>query len=129
MSRNCVVFFVLDHLITVLNTHVFSSICYISQELLNTGIFTIGYGITTLFQLINWASVNYQGRASNIVAAVSFHIYFLNYLLVSLIRISSNCRALCFSFFYTQVFGLFNTIAYAASTYFLFLEHKAGATH
>lgn len=27
------------------------------------------------------------------------------------------------------VFGIFNTIAYAASTYFLYLEHKAGATH
>lgn len=42
-----------------------------AQELLNTGIFTIAYAITTLFQLINWASVNYYGRASNITAAVS----------------------------------------------------------
>ncbi|XP_055296589.1 CKLF-like MARVEL transmembrane domain-containing protein 4 [Sitodiplosis mosellana] len=72
------------------------SVNWILTELINTGIFTIGYAITTLFQLINWVSVNYYGRASNITAAV---------------------------------FGLFNTIAYAASTYFLFLEHKAGATH
>lgn len=55
---------------TVLNNRVFILFTYL-QELLNTGIFTIGYGITTLFQLINWASVNYYGRTSNIIAAVS----------------------------------------------------------
>lgn len=55
---------------TVLNNRVFILFTYL-QELLNTGIFTIGYGITTLFQLINWASVNSYGRTSNIIAAVS----------------------------------------------------------
>lgn len=64
------------------------AICFFaSQELLNTGIFTIGYAITTLFQLVNWASVNYYGRASNIVAAVScfFFSFTLCFLVIQII--------------------------------------------
>lgn len=38
------------------------------------------------------------------------------------------CLNANFSHFFVQVFGLFNTIAYAAGTYFLYLEHKGGAT-
>lgn len=72
-----------------------------------------------ILQLAVWSSTgekdgHYGARGRNLAAGVSENCIFLKSLLLKL-----------FSFYY-QVFGLFNTIAYAASTYFLYLEHKSG---
>lgn len=74
------------------------AINWILTELLNTGLATILYTIAFIVQLATWANIHPN-------------LYWFR---------SSNIAAGCF--------GLFNTIAYAASSYFLYLEHKSGPT-
>ncbi|XP_008545456.1 MAL-like protein isoform X1 [Microplitis demolitor] len=68
---------------------------WILTELLNTGIISILYVIAFIVQLAVWSS--YSNNHYGIK--------------------SSNIAA--------GVFGIFNTIAYAAGTYFLYVEHKS----
>ncbi|KAG4067884.1 hypothetical protein HA402_010570 [Bradysia odoriphaga] len=76
------------------------AINWILTELLNTGIATLFYIIAFIVQLATWSNIH----------PGSYLQYFR----------ASNIAAGCF--------GLFNTIAYAASTYFLYLEHKSAST-
>ncbi|XP_037028849.1 CKLF-like MARVEL transmembrane domain-containing protein 4 [Bradysia coprophila] len=76
------------------------AINWILTELLNTGIATIFYIIAFIVQLATWSNIH-PGSSLQYFRA-------------------SNIAAGCF--------GLFNTIAYAASTYFLYLEHKSAST-
>jgi len=76
------------------------AINWILTELLNTGIATLLYIIAFIVQLAQWANLD-EG-----------HRYYSHR--------GSNLAA--------GSFGLFNTIAYAASSYFLYLEHKSGPT-
>lgn len=55
------------------------------QELINTGIFTIGYAITTLFQLVNSIDAHFHSKASNITAGVSLFSYFFTQSLYPLV--------------------------------------------
>ncbi|XP_044592094.1 MAL-like protein [Cotesia glomerata] len=68
---------------------------WILTELLNTGIITILYTIAFIVQLAVWSSYTNSQWSPK----------------------SSNIAA--------GVFGIFNTIAYAAGTYFLYVEHKS----
>jgi len=76
------------------------AINWILTELVNTGLATIFYVIAFIVQLAVWSNINPNTGLG----------YYR----------SSNLAA--------GSFGLFNTIAYAASTYFLYLEHKSGTT-
>jgi len=76
------------------------AINWILTELLNTGIATLFYVIAFIAQLAQWANLDDTSRHYS--------------------HRSSNLAA--------GSFGLFNTIAYAASSYFLYLENKNGPT-
>jgi len=95
--------------------------------------------VTAFIATILWVFVYFLGVREVLNLAVNWiltelvntGIFTVAYLIVSLFQLvnwidvhyigrASNITA--------AVFGLFNTIAYAASTYFLYLEHKAGAT-
>lgn len=66
------------------------------QELLNTGLATLLYFISSITQLAIWSA--HAGNS----------------------YVSANIAA--------GVFGIFNFVAYAIGTYFLYLEHKSGST-
>ncbi|CAD6208368.1 GSCOCG00003374001-RA-CDS [Cotesia congregata] len=97
---------------------------WILTELLNTGIITILYTIAFIVQLAVWSSYTnsqWSPKSSNIAAGVSIITlsYQLCYLLASTLPVNNLFNVL------PQVFGIFNTIAYAAGTYFLYVEHKS----
>jgi len=75
------------------------AINWILTELVNTGLATILYIIAFIVQLASWSGISHPPTS-----------YYRG----------SNLAAGCF--------GLFNTIAYAASSYFLYLEYKSGST-
>ncbi|XP_017045824.1 CKLF-like MARVEL transmembrane domain-containing protein 3 [Drosophila ficusphila] len=63
-----------------------------------------------------------------ITTAVLTLLYFIGFI-VQLARWSDATGKGAGSYTAAGVFGLFNFLAYAAGTYFLFLAHRSGATH
>lgn len=91
------------------------SVNWILTEFINTGISTLLYFIAMIVQLAAWTSLKgHSSRGSNIGAGVSIPDKCAIYIYA--ITLSNG--------FFLQCFGIFNTLAYAASCYLLYLEHR-----